>query len=113
MPQQSATQRQLNKVDDGLSQLQVMAGQNLFLLTQHWRCTLPRCFNFNFVCWVALRDSETLPGRSEHHYPVHNAAMTMWLSEIETGQSAIDEPSERVIARLWQLRERSVNSRTT
>jgi hypothetical protein len=37
----------------------------------------------------------------------------MWLAEIEKGDSSIEEPSEWIIARLRQLRERSVNSRTT
>jgi hypothetical protein len=39
--------------------------------------------------------------------------MTMWLAEIEKGDSSIKEPSEQIIARLRQLRERLVNSRTT
>ncbi|OSS43178.1 hypothetical protein B5807_12184, partial [Epicoccum nigrum] len=113
LPRQSATQRQLNELNNGVTELQVMAGQYLLPLTQHWRCTLPGCFNLHQVCWVALRDGETLPGKSCHHYPVHNSAMTMWLAEIEKGDSSIEEPSERIIARLRQLRERSVNSRTT
>lgn len=110
---QTATQRQLDELNEGASELQVMAGQYLLPLSRYWRCTLPGCFNLHNVCWVALRDGERLPGRSCHHYAVYNSAMTMWLAEIEKGDSSIETPSERIIARLRQLRERSVNSKTT
>jgi hypothetical protein len=112
-PRRSATQRQLDEMNDGVTEVQVMAGQYLLPLTRYWRCTLPGCPNLHNVCWVALRDGESLPGRTCYHYPVHNSAMTMWLAEIEKGDSTIELPSERILARLRQLRERSVNSRTT
>ncbi|KAF2623081.1 hypothetical protein BU25DRAFT_425102 [Macroventuria anomochaeta] len=108
----SATTRQLEELPAEVESLDVVAGHGLAAFTQSWRCMLSSCPNLHRTCWVDLRNGESLPGRSSRHYAVPNAAMTMWLADLNDRSCTVAEPSERVVAKLCQWREREINSRT-
>jgi hypothetical protein len=85
--------------------LVALDGQITEVMT-YWRCELNGCLNHPYVCWVALREGEGLPGRVENHYRVTKGILDIWNREIRRGLSDVEDPSETIRTLLRQERER-------
>jgi hypothetical protein len=99
------TERQLLSLPATQAELFATEGQITEVIT-YWRCELSGCSNHPYICWVALRDGEGLPGRVENHYKVTKGMLDIWNRELRRGLCTVEEPSENVRTLLRQERER-------
>jgi hypothetical protein len=99
------TKRQLLTLPNTQAELLALEGQITEVVT-YWRCELSGCSNHPYVCWVALREGEGLPGRVENHYKVTKGILDIWNRELRRGLCHVEDPSENIRTLLRQERER-------